>query len=371
MDNLNAMKTNANVTKYTALFAKHVPSVKNGDLLISYIANPTVIANLAALNPQANYVIYDHFQNAEYLLKFALGKIAWKYVDTETVDYLDLYNIKDMPKKFDYTIMNPPYDGQKNLYGKITAEAKKHSSDVVCLSPYLNYLSDPITHKYNDISKFLTTTFKSWELINPNVFDAAFDKALCVFHFSDNVKTPKSFDEIYWNIFSNKKFAESILTKISNYIFIHKDTCNLHTVKKSDFDKYPYNCIMTFKRGHFNATNGQKLFDWTTLFDEEKQKCFTFKSRDIKTPNCHSIPFKTEVECKNFVNYCNTDIIMFIIYAYKRSLSQSSNLQYIPYLSTYAETWTELELMTEFELTKAEINYIHEEMKDFGWKTRK
>ena len=38
--------------------------------------------------------------------------------------------------------MNQPYDGNKNLYGKITLEAKKHTKEVICLSPYLNYLEN-------------------------------------------------------------------------------------------------------------------------------------------------------------------------------------------------------------------------------------
>ena len=44
--------------------------------------------------------------------------------------------------KFDCIIMNQPYDGNKNLYGKITLEAKKHTKEVICLSPYLNYLEN-------------------------------------------------------------------------------------------------------------------------------------------------------------------------------------------------------------------------------------
>ena len=76
------------------------------------------------------------------------------------------------------------------------------------------------------------------------------------------------------------------------------------------------------------------------------------------------------MECKNFVQYCNTDLVMFIIYAYKRALSQSSNLQYIPYLPTYTKEWSEEDIANEFGLTKEELDYIHDEMKDFGWKTK-
>ena len=267
--------------------------------------------------------------------------------------------------------MNPPYDGQTNLYGKLTNEALKHAKEVVCLSPYLNYLKDSKTEKLSEISQELEPYLKNWELVNSNIFDAEFDKQLCIFHFSDVCKDKKYFDDIYWTIFSNMKLAKNILIKIKNYNIKCHNVCSMRTVSKKEFDNYKYNCIMTFKRGNFNKDTGKKCFDWTTLFDEKKQTNFALKCKDIKTPNCHSIPFNTEIECKNFVQYCNTDIVMFIIYAYKRSLSQSSNLQYIPYMSTYTKSWSDDEIAKEIGLTKEEVDYIREEMKDFGWKTRK
>ena len=42
----------------------------------------------------------------------------------------------------------------------------------------------------------------------------------------------------------------------------------------------------------------------------------------------------------------------------------------IPMLNTFAHNWTTDELAKEFEFTKEELEYIINEMKPFGWKTR-
>ena len=346
-------KTLADGSKYFSLFEKHIPALNAGSSVYLYmLGNLHCICEIIKKNPNSKYFIYD----ADEVINAV--QIVMDNIDISKT--VDLYDI-DM--KFDCIIMNPPYDGQTNLYGKISLVAKQHANCVVCLSPYLNYISNKKSFK--DVANKLEKTLECYELIPSAVFDAAFDKELCIFKFGSRNENVK-FEDLFWNKFLNIDLAKSIINKFKKY----NDYCNCHTVSYDDLDNYKFKCIMTFKRGNFDNQTGNPSWDWTTLFSKKYQTKFDWSKSDIKTSNCQAICFETEQECKNFCEYCNTDIVMFIIYAYKMSLSQSSNLQYIPFLKSYINAITEEDIKIGFNLTDEELNYIHDEMKNFGWKTQ-
>lgn len=351
------------------LFAKHLKKFENGGLgkkiALIDLSNVMVDKMIIDLNPKAEYVLIDNFLDYQ-LLKAICPEVDLSLICTDDDGILEQFEKLqklNIDMKFDYIIMNPPYDGQTNLYGKISLAAKQHANCVICLSPYLNYISNKKSFK--DISNKLEKTLECYELIPFAVFDAAFDKELCIFKFGSRNENVK-FEDLFWNKFSNIDLAKTIVNKFKNY----NDYCNCHTVSYDDLDNYKFKCIMAFKRGHFDSQTGNPSWDWTTLFSKNYQTKFDWPKSDVKTSNCQAICFETEQECKNFCEYCNTDIVMFIIYAYKMSLSQSSNLQYIPFLKSYMNVITEEDLKIEFNLTDEELNYIHNEMKKFGWKTQ-
>lgn len=347
-------KYKANATEYFNLFEKHIQTkLVKKDIYIRDISNVDVLYNIIKKNPSNNYFIND----AEDVFNILRIRCRIDFPKTNLI----FYNPEKLDMKFDLIIMNPPYDGQTNLYGKITHEARRHAKKVVCLSPYLNYISNKKSFKKisNELNKYL----EDFELCDTTLFnDAAFDKQLCIFTFGKN--KIKDFNDLFWIKFSNVKLAKSILEKVKT----KSNFCDTHTIDYKSFNKFNYKCVMTFKRGHFFIN--RPLWDWTTLFSEEFQTKFDWKQNDIKTPNCQAIPFESEIECKNFCKYCNSDIVAFIIYAYKVSLSQSSNLQYIPYMPTYEKEWTDQEIAAEIGLTNEELDYIYSEMKPFGWKTK-
>ena len=56
---------------------------------------------------------------------------------------------------------------------------------------------------------------------------------------------------------------------------------------------------------------------------------------------------------------------------YKNDRSLTTYLySHIPYLTDYTKHWTEQEIANELRLTHKEVDYIHEEMKPFGWKAQ-
>ena len=272
--------------------------------------------------------------------------------------------VKDLDMKFDCIIMNPPYDGNKNLYGKLTLEAKMHTKEVVCLSPYLNYLNNSQKKSNHKIANKLMPFLNSYELVDPKTFDACFDKKLCVFHFVDNPINHPDVNEIYWNEFSNPALTKSIITKMANY----SEHCYARIINKNEFDNHSLKVAFSGIRGHRYA--GIPRWDWTTLLDEEKMVNFTLSSNS--KGDLMGFPFKSENECKHFVKYIMSDIFEYMILVQKNSMNTDKWLfKRIPYMPTYEKEWTDLEIANEIGLTTEELNYIYDEMKNYGWKTRR
>ena len=85
-----------------------------------------------------------------------------------------------------------------------------------------------------------------------------------------------------------------------------------------------------------------------------------------------SFGFDTKEECTNFVNYCDSDIVMFAIWLSKVSFNTDKVIfKNVPCMPTYTKAWTDEEIAAELGLTNEEVAYIHEEMKDFGYKAMK
>lgn len=273
--------------------------------------------------------------------------------------------IKQNNMKFDKVIMNPPYNGNSNLYGRITAVAKQHSKEVVCLSPYLNYLSTVQKKSIKNTAKGLLPYLNDYEVIetNSNLFNAAFDKDLCIFHFMDNPTSIADIDEIYWNQFSNPDLTKSIICKMQTY----HSFCYDKIIPKKDFDDFQFKVAFTGVRGH--CTKGKKQWDWTTILDEDKMINFNYSS--TKKEDLYGIPLKNENECKEFVKWANSDVFGYLILVQKHSINMDKWLfKIIPFFD-FSKTWTEEDYCKELKLTDEEYQYIVNEMKDFGWKVKK
>lgn len=355
-------KIKSNGEAYFSLFDKHIPRFKNNgfgkNILLAGISNAACMIKMCTLNKTASYHIIDQ-QILTKVLPLLEPSLKLKFYDES-----EMYNIfRGIDMKFDCTIMNPPYEGNGNLYGKITLEAKKHAKDVVCLSPYLNYLSNSQKKSNHDVANELEKYLESFEFADPKMFDAAFDKKLCIFHFSDNCKHNVFFDQIYWSQFKNPDLTKSIIEKMSAY----PSHCYDKIINKKEFDKHAFKIAFSGSRGNSHA--GNLSWDWTTLFDDDKMSNFTIGSS--QKGDLMGIPFNTKNECENFVKYANTDIFEYAILVQKNSFATDKWLfKKIPFLPIYKKEWTEEDIQNELNLTDKEMDYIHEEMKDFGWKAK-
>lgn len=173
----------ADAEKYTQLLLSHVNKSFSGlkNFLFIGIGNMDVLKNLIkATDDKCNIYIID-----EPCLCKWFSLITWKDGTTRSVKGID-YDIENFKKddfdkvlnaesyslnetmKFDYIIMNPPYE--KNLHLKILESVIDHIDDngeIINLSP-VRWLQDPLAKykKNSDYNKFENTVAKHIESLD-------------------------------------------------------------------------------------------------------------------------------------------------------------------------------------------------------------
>lgn len=266
--------------------------------------------------------------------------------------------------EFDKIIINPPYNfGPKdssNPYIKIVCEALKHTSVLINLSPGNGFYNDNNIQIKAEIEKY----FCDYERAGDDGFNASFDKNLYITKFDKNCKEHKKFEELRLSNYDNPVLAKSICDKLKTYDRKAKD--RIEKYEKSV--NYKFNCYIPTARGH-RTESGVLKWDWTTLFPPEiKYEFESYKGTAKDVGRVFIVGFDTKEECFNFVNYFDSDIVMFAIHLNKTS--KNINIKFVPDMPTYTKSWTDDEIAKEIGLTEEEVKYIHEEMKDFGYKAQ-
>ena len=108
---------------------------------------------------------------------------------------------------------------------------------------------------------------------------------------------------------------------------------------------------------------GLDYFVWRT----SKKTILNF----IKVKNGIIGNLRLKNECLNFIDFTEQDIIMFGLYIVKQNNnSYPGYFKLMPWFGDYTKKWTENEIAKKLKLTKEEVEYIHQEMKNFGWKAK-
>ena len=103
------------------------------------------------------------------------------------------------------------------------------------------------------------------------------------------------------------------------------------------------------------------------MFGEPQKNNFKF----YQSKEWNHWKFKTKNECLNFIDFTEQDIIMFGLYIVKQNNnSYPGYFKLMPWFGDYTKKWTENEIAKKLKLTKEEVDYIHKEMKNFGWKAK-
>lgn len=280
---------------------------------------------------------------------------------TYKIDNSDIINkvegLKNM--KFDVCIGNPPFSGKGNpLYLQILEICNTIAKNIVWICPaqWVKNYKDSVY-----LNNVKTNTCKNliahYHVSNP-FNDAIVANEIGIYVFG-NATQYEDYNEIRWERFNNINLAKNICKKFEDY----NDNLKNHVITDNSEEKTGFWVNNSRIRG--NVRESKPLWDWTTLFGQKQHNNFKFD----KNPRWNHWQFNSEVECKNFISSTETDICMFAYYITK--LNNNCCPEYfelIPWFDDYTHEWTEEMIAQELGLTDEEVIYIHEEMKDFGWK---
>ncbi len=304
--------------------------------------------------------LYTYFQKINKNCKyFSITKQNWKSV----VKSLTQKDKNNMPK-FDVIVGNPPYEGKGNpLYLQILEKVNVNNNRVIWLCP-TQWVKNYKDSNYLDNLKKNTCNNLVFHTFIGNPFDGALTaNEVGVFVFGEGNK--ENYETIRMERFLNAKLAKSIWDKFNvwNEKFGNIDDHNKIDLKKK------YYVRAQWIRGNQDLKTNKPKWDWTTLFGEDQRTDFSFKPAETKSSPVSFWNFATVKECKNFVSACETDILMFAHYISKiNNANNNQVLAMIPWLCDYTHEWTEAEIANKLNLTKEEVEYIHQEMANFGWK---
>ena len=282
-------------------------------------------------------------------------------VKTYKIDNSDIINkteeLSTMPK-FDVCIGNPPFAGKGNpLYVRILEICNKISKNVVWICP-TQWVKNYKDSAY--LNNVKTNTCKNliahYHVSNP-FNDAIVANEIGIYVFG-NATQYEDYNEIRWERFSNIDLAKSICKKFENY---EDNISNHNTIDL----KLPFYVKASHVRGNQDLNSNKPKWDWTTLFGKEQHSDFSKKI----LPRWNFWNFNTVNECKNFIASTELDICMFALYICKINNNNSEGaMELMPWFDDYTHEWTEEMIAQELGLTDGEVKYIHEEMKNFGWK---
>ena len=283
-----------------------------------------------------------------------------KFIEINTENLIEHIEEENMENVL--VIGNPPYEGKGNpLYLRILEKVNANNNEVIwiCPSQWTVNIEDSVyisSLKDNNCSNIISHNYVG----NPfNNADLGND--VCIYHFG-NAPKYENYEDIRTEKYTNKELSLSIIEK-----FKKNDNLNNHSysnTKTAEFDKYCVNA--GYVRGHFIG-NGKYKWDWTTLFSSEYRNEFKF----VHIVNGHHWYFNTKKECVNFVAACESDIISYGMLVSKITTNNTGIvLKYMPWLGDYTHEWTEAEIAKKLKLTKEEVEYIHQEMVNFGWKAK-
>ena len=294
----------------------------------------------------------------DYYIEKQIKIITYKVGSNDFINKIK--ELKNMPK-FDVCIGNPPFAGKGNpLYLRILEVCNEFSKNIVWICP-TQWVKNYKDNAY--LNNVKTNTCKNliahYHISNP-FNDAIVANEIGIYIFG-KAEQYEDYNEIRWERFNNIDLAKSICKKFESY----KDNLKNHVITDNSEEKLGFWVNNSRIRGNQDLHTNKPKWDWTTLFGKEQHSNFKFD----KNLRWNHWQFNSEVECKNFINTTETDICMFAYYITK--LNNNCCPEYfelMPWFNDYTHEWTEEMIAKELGLSEDEVDYIHKEMKDFGWK---
>lgn len=293
----------------------------------------------------------------EFFKKCGINSEYYPLTTNNLNSVINFLKDKNNMPKFDVIIGNPPYTrGGKDsrpLYIEILSKIIENAKKTIWICPTQWVFGYNI--KGNVINDFKNKYFLSdyKHIINP--FENTNMANLIGIYTFDNNPNKIDYEEIFYNQFSNPEMTKNILQKYKNYPKHLSDFNN----KEHNYKFYVNTALI---RGNIDQATGKKKWDWTTLFGEDQRNVFDKKLKDRNI----FWNMKTLNECKNFVTENEYDVMEFAQFMGKSNTNIF--LELTPWFDDYTVLRTENEIAKKLKLTKEEVEYIHQEMKNFGWK---
>lgn len=312
--------------------------------------------NITVLEDKKCKILYKDY-NSENICKIFYDnnkRISDKNGKTKIVSEIP-EKFKDMNKKFDLIIMNPPYD--RDLHLKIVAEAIKKLKDddsvCVCLQP--NYLSEKLffvkNKSFNKFKPIFENTLLDVEIIeNNNLFDAAFEKDLIISIYKTNIEKSKRFN--YYKFIDKCPIFDKTIK-----LAIDKKISNLS--ESYDTTKQ-FKLVFPGIHGHVGQPDMLELTSKNYEMALNVKPCATNKTYAKKI-----VSFDTEKERKNFYDSINTTFFKYWVSYVK--ISKNFNYdRYLPFMEDYTEPWTNERFYVYFNITPEEQKIIEETMAKYS-----
>lgn len=314
-------------------------------------------------NPE-NFVIFDMIKVRE------LG-FCEKYFD---------YIMKCNNMKFDVVVGNPPFNGGgKPLFMQIVKTI------------YDNYLNDGglirVVHPttlvdnkfelklYNDYKDIKVISFDFSNELRDMFKGAEIGNGIGIFTYGKNGQYDLLGDEIKAirfgeDYYKDKEIIETILSncgqtigELPNYVYIGSDKSKKTTINELN-SKYDIFISFSRNRGHIDRKTGGLKWDWTTLIPEKRLKVLD-KLDDVGQ---NVIYLNSKNEGIEYIKWSVTDIVNFIVLFFKNNLTNSKSLfSRIP-LPISSGDYSDESVMKHFGLSKDQMEYIHNKVKNYGIK---
>ena len=312
--------------------------------------------------PQTNYFRYIAFSNEEKLIieRYFFSKKNTPEFYNKDVDIRLFKDDDDMI--FDRCAGNPPFGSQKigdrDLYVKVLDKVIPNSkeSKIICPTTFITYYTKK--DKYTSIKRMI----KDVKLISGNSFDATFSYDLAIITF-DNSLDSDIYKDFFFIGYRNPELVSLIYNELEQMPKIGDKLIRFKS-KNPFVDKDKY--YVGFTKTGGNIRKGIKQWDFYTFYTKDYpiEKGYISESWEC------GIPFDSKEDAEDYKNYLNTDIALFSLYVYKKNKDLGSgSVPYVPYKVDINDLAQRISSISDYSVQDV-INYITEEMKPYGLKSR-
>lgn len=268
----------------------------------------------------------------------------------------------------DLIVMNPPYDGEGDpLYMRITKamydNCLNDSGKLISINPtgvVDTLYSDAKMKVYSD--SLLLEDFVFDDRLR-NAFSADIKSGIGIFTYSKRGKHRLDSDWVRSIRFGEKtwQMRKQIIEKVGHFIENGKGLTDMTNFGISDKNIV----IINQHTGSKDSVTGKYKYDWPVLHSNQY---FIVQTKLPEKPH-FAIGFPIKGDAISFLKWINTDFVMFFVMTYKKHIRNTkTTLALIPQPPKLDGNYSDEVLMKHFNLTQEEMDWIHSEMKGFGWK---